>query len=119
MSIEESTTEVAGELFQLMCNVTTVDHLSPSATLTVTWSGGSVNTDGVMERDLTTISTTTSIKALQFNQLNTSHGGKYSCTAVIDVPSINITRTGSDTGDFIVQSKDIHFGSYLIDYLFS
>ena len=107
VSIEDSTTAVAGELFQLMCNVTTVDHLSPNATLSVTWSGGSVNTGGVMELNLMTISTT-SIKALQFTQLNTSHGGNYSCTAVINVSSINITKTGSDTGDLIVQSKDTY-----------
>ena len=92
----------AGELFELMCTMTTVDHLTPTAILSISWSGGSV---GVSDGDLDMTSSVGS--ALIFNPLNTSHGGNYKCHAEINISSINLTVRNTTDRDVMVQSKSI------------
>ena len=92
---------IAGDELQLICTVTTVDYLVASAVLTVQWSGGSVGESEVTE----STNGVTSMKTLTFNPLLTSHGAQYTCTAIIDIPSINMMMTGSDSTNIMVQSK--------------
>ena len=103
---DASTTGGVGDQLQLNCTVTTVDHLTPSAVLTVQWSGGSVGGSGVMESE-TVVTGTTSVRTLTFSSLNTSHGAEYSCQAAINIPDINLMKTGSDRTEVKVQSEDI------------
>ena len=95
---------IAGEELQLICTVTTVDYLVASAVLTVQWSGGSVDESEVTE-SITNTSGVTSMKTLTFNPLLTSHGAQYTCTAIIDISSINVTVTNSSNTSVTVQSK--------------
>ena len=98
-------TMTAGEELQLICTVTTVDYLVASAVyITVQWSGGSVVESEVTE-SITNTNGVTSMKTLTFNPLLTSHGAQYTCTAIIDIPSINVMMTGSDSTNIMVQSK--------------
>ena len=97
-----TTIGVAGEAIELICTVTTAEYLSESAILSVTWSGGSVGHSGVTQCETSSISMST----LMFSPMNTSHGGGYSCKAVIDIPALNITKTGVDSADLIVQSEN-------------
>ena len=97
-------TMTAGEELQLICTVTTVDYLVASAVLTVQWSGGSVGESEVTE-SITNTNGVTSMKTLTFNPLLTSHGAQYTCTAIIDIPSINVMVTNSNSTNIIVQSK--------------
>ena len=87
---------------QLTCTVITVANLVASAELTVQWSGGSVGSNGVT---VSTVSGDTSTKNLTFSPLLTSHGAQYTCQATINIPSINVTKTGSNSTDVMVQSK--------------
>ena len=68
------------------------------------WSGGSVGSSGVTESD-TTLSGIVSAMTLTFNPLRTSHGGEYTCQAVVSISSINMTWTGSEGRAVSVQSK--------------
>ena len=97
-------TMTAGEELQLICTVTTVDYLVASAVLTVQWSGGSVGESEVTE-SITNTNGVTSMKTLTFNPLLTSHGAQYTCTAIIDIPSINVMMTNSNSTNIMVQSK--------------
>ena len=82
----------------LTCNVTVVEYLTVEPT--VQWSGGSVGSgNGVMVED-TTHSGVMSMKTLTFSPICTSHQGSYSCQAIINIPSIELTRTAS-LGRFI------------------
>ena len=78
----------AGELFELMCTVTTVDHLTPTAILSISWSGASVGTSGVSNGDINMTSAGVG-SALIFDPLKTSHGGNYKCQAEISISSID------------------------------
>ena len=49
---------------------------------------------------------TTVVGTLTFSSLNTSHGAKYSCQAVINIPDIDLMKTGSDSTEVKVQSED-------------
>ncbi|CAI8052139.1 hypothetical protein GBAR_LOCUS28541, partial [Geodia barretti] len=42
---------VAGEVIELICTVTTVEYLSESAILSVTWSGDGVASSGVTQSE--------------------------------------------------------------------
>ena len=95
-------TMTAGEELQLICTVTTVDYLVASAVLTVQWSGGSVDESEVTESNTNGV---TSMKTLTFNPLLTSHGAQYTCTAIINIPSINVMVTNSNNTSIMVQSK--------------
>ena len=100
VSITDDSIGIAGEELQLTCNVTTVDHLVASSMITVQWSGGSVGIDGVniVNEDI-------SNRTLTFSPLLTSHGAEYICQATINIPSINVTKTGSESTAVFVQSK--------------
>ncbi|CAI8052140.1 hypothetical protein GBAR_LOCUS28541, partial [Geodia barretti] len=64
------------------------------------------------------------MSTLMFSPLSTSHGAEYSCQAVIDIRALNITKTGVDSADLIVQipsplvvvhapERELVAGSYL------
>ena len=102
--VSANTTMTAGEERQLICTVTTVDYLVASAVVTVQWSGGSVDESEVTE-SITNTNGVTSIKTLTFNPLLTSHGAQYTCTAIIDISSINVMVPNSNSTNIMVQSK--------------
>ena len=101
MTISDTTVGTAGDQFQLICTVTTVDNLVESALVTVQWSGGSVGSDEVTEDN----TTNSGVSTLTFNHLLTSHGAQYTCQAMINISSINVMVTSSNTIDIMVQSK--------------
>ena len=93
----------AGEQYRLMCTVATVDHLTPTAILSVNWSGGSVGTSHVSH-----IGMTSGVgSALIFNPLKTSHGGNYKCHAEINISSIHLTVRNTTDRDVMVQSESV------------
>ena len=104
--ISGNTTGIAGEEITLLCTVTTLANLVASAELTVQWIGGSVNVDGdgVTESAIT-VNGVTSTRNLTFSPLLTSHGAQYICQATINIPSISVTKTSSNSTDVMVQSK--------------
>ena len=96
-----ATTAVAGEQHVLTCNVTVVDHLTSSAVPTVQWIGGSVGSSEVQQS-----STGTGVRSvLTFNPLKTTYGGNYTCQAVINIPSINLTKIHSKSVNLAAQRK--------------
>ena len=99
------TTGVAGDGLDLTCAMTVVKHLSEKAVVNITWSGGSVGQTGVTQSSIHSNSETVSIRNLTFSPLNTFHGDMYSCTAVIDIPVLQVTKNGVDFTDLKVQSK--------------
>ena len=101
MTISDTTVGTAGDELQLKCTVTTVENLVESALVTVRWSGGSVGSDEVTEDN----TTNSGVSTLTFNPLLTSHGAKYTCQAMINISSISVMVTGSDTIDIMVQSQ--------------
>ena len=107
VTISGVNTGTVGDQLQLICTVTTEEHLTPSAQLTVRWTGGSVGASGVTQTDTAT-SGTTSTRNLTFSSLNTSHGAQYSCEAVIMISSITVVKSGSDSSDIMVQSEAVH-----------
>ena len=101
----------AGDELQLICTVTTVDNLVASALVTVQWSGGSVGSDEVIE-DSTTNS---GVSTLTFNPLLTSHGAQYTCQAMINISSISVMVTSSNSIAIMVQSKLMKHNMMIIE----
>ena len=79
----------------------TVGNLVTSALVTVYWSGDSVGSSGVTVDNIIN----NGVSTLTFNPLLTSHGAKYTCQAMINIPSINVMVTGSNSIDIMVESK--------------
>ena len=102
--VSGNTTITAGEELQLICTVTTVDYLVASAVVTVQWSGDSVG-ESVVTESITNTNGVTSMKTLTFNPLLTSHGAQYTCIAIINISSINVMMTSSNSTNIMVQSK--------------
>ena len=98
-------TLAVGDTLELTCSVTVVEHLTLSAELSIEWSGGSVGASGVVESDTRAVNETTSERTLTFSSLNTSHGGQYTCQAVINIAQIRMMKTGNDSGEIMVQSE--------------
>ncbi len=104
---EPSGTPSAGDTFNLTCAVEVVLGLSVAPD--VAWvgpdssevaSGGDISVTGP-----NTVGIITTM-GLSFSPLHTSHGGEYTCTADITIPSVGINSvTGSASSDVIVQSK--------------
>ena len=102
VTVSGATVGEAGEQYRLMCTVTTVDHLTPTAILAVSWSGGRV---GVNDGDLDMTSGVGS--ALIFDPLKTLHGGNYKCQAEINISSIHLTVRNTTDRDVMVQSESV------------
>ena len=98
-------TMAVGERPEFTCSVTTVEHLTPSAELSIEWSGGSVGASGVVESETRAVNETTSERTLIFSSLNTSHGGQYTCQAVMYIDMISLMKTGIDSAEIMVQSE--------------
>ena len=93
------------ERLEFTCSMTVEEHLTPSAELSIEWSGGSVGGSGVMESDTRAVNETTSEKTLIFSSLNTSHGGKYICQAVVYIDMISLMNTGNGIAEVVIQSE--------------
>ena len=104
-----STTSVGtlavGESLEITCSMTVEEYLTTTAELSIVWSGGSVGSSGVIENDATTFNGTTNERTLIFSSLNTSHGGQYTCQAVMYIDLIRMMKTGNDSREIVVQSE--------------
>ena len=98
-------TMAVGERLELTCSMTVVEHRTPSAELSIEWSGGSVGASGVVENEPRAVNETTSERTLIFSSLNTSHGGQYTCQAVMYIDLISLMNTGMDSAEVVIQSE--------------
>ena len=119
-------TLAVGERLELTCSVTVEEHLTTTAGLSIDWSGGSVRDSGgsvegsgVLENETRAVNDTTSEKTLIFSSLNTSHGGQYTCQAVINIAQINLTKTGNDSAEIMVQSEYLSLTLVVVDVCLS
>ena len=105
MTISGPTTGTAGGEVQLTCSVSVVEYLTVQPT--VEWSGSSVDRGNGVTESNTTHSGVVSMKTLAFSPLVTSHGAKYTCLADINIPSISMMKTASNSRDVMVESKSV------------
>ena len=94
-----------GDILEFACSVTVEEHLTPSAELSIEWSGGSVEGSGVIGSETRAVNETTSERTLIFSSLNTSHGGQYTCQAVVYIDKISLMKTWNDSTAVMVQSE--------------
>ena len=108
-----------GDTLELSCSVTVEEHLAPSAELSFVWSGGSVGGSGVIDNDTRAVNETTSERALTFSSLNTSHGGQYTCQAVINIAQISLMKTGNDIAEVMIQCEYLSLPVVVVDVCLS
>ena len=90
-----------GSSFTLTCVVGVVKGLVVQPT--ITWTRQSQFIIGQrMENDLT----------IQFNPINTSDAGQYTCTAAVEVESISLNVSDSMMTNITLQSKPLHYYYY-------
>ena len=98
--ISEVGGHTAGEELQLTCTATVVENLVTYPC--IRWTGGSLE-DGA--ECGAPVYDTTSTKTITFRPLLTSHGARYTCEAVIDIPSIGLRTTATSSTSVTVLSK--------------
>ena len=104
IDIHSSGASTAGQAHILTCTATVVENLVVVPTLE--WLDTDRNIVGdnsitVAPPVTTGINTTLT---LTFDPLHTSHGGRYTCRATINIPVISIVNS-SEVSDVLVQSK--------------
>ena len=104
-----------GERLELTCSMAAEEHLTPSAELSIEWSGGSVGGSGVVESETRAVNETTSERTLIFSSLNTSHGGQCTCQAVVYIYMIGLMKTGNGSREFMVQSEYLSLTLVTVD----
>ena len=101
MTITSSPSPIAGQRHTLNCFARTEDNVASVPTLK--WV--SIDNEDITENDQTN-STTSANRSLTIDTLCTSHGGRYTCRARIDIPLGGIfNRSDHATEDVRVQSK--------------
>ena len=95
-----------GESFEFVCNVSVVDRLIVSPE--ITWNKYvSSDNNSLSEDDINVdpILTSPSVLSLQFDSLDTSDAGRYTCDAVVTLSQISVERSSNNTEDLILQSN--------------
>ena len=105
ISSSSVSTMAVGDTLEFPCSVTVEEHLTPSAELSIEWSRGSVGGSGARENVTRAVNETTSERTLIFSSLNTSHGGQYTCQAVVYIDQISLMKTGMDSTELMLQSE--------------
>ena len=107
VTIHGSGNTTAGEMYTLSCTATVVEDLVVVPILQWKYSNGSVVNSGssfTLSAMITSGNATT--YNLTFNPLRTSHGGEYTCRAIINISSISISGlSSSQSSEVVVQSK--------------
>ena len=98
---------MAGDTLTLTCTVTVANWaVSTFGTITLEWldsEGTTLNTGGAITLGDRMGSSPTFTRTLEFNPLQTSHGGQYTCRAMSDVEGISPAT--ADDVDVTVQSE--------------
>ena len=96
VTTSSSGSSTANESFSLTCSVSVVAHLVVDPNITWGYMTGVVQTQG-----------TGSSLELTFNPLTTSYGGRYTCTAIVNVPEISVSVSAHNTTDLVVTCKSL------------
>ena len=98
-----STSVTAGDPLSLTCTVSVVENLIQPPS--VTWTGPGVEQTDVEEIGPMVSGAVTTL-TLSFNPLRTSHGGQYTCRAVLDIPTAGVSQLANySVLNIVVQSK--------------
>ena len=96
VTTSSSGSSTANEFFSLTCSVSVVAHLVVDPNITWRNMTGVVQTQGMG-----------SSLNLTFNLLITSHGGRYTCTAIVNISEISVSVSGHTTTDLVVTCKSL------------
>ena len=104
IDIHSSGASTAGQAHTLTCIATLVENLVVESTLKWLDADGRVvgGNDIIVGPPITTGTNTTI--TLTFNPLLTSHGGRYTCRAGVNISAISLSNS-NETSDVVVQSK--------------
>ena len=108
VAIDTAGSATAGELLTLTCRVIVVEDLTVQPDVEWVVPGGSAVMSAVNNVTVVNVSRNGRESALdlEFSPLQTFHGGQYTCRAIIDIQSINVTGlSGSSSQNVTVQSK--------------
>ena len=116
VAIHSTGNTTAGEVYTLSCTAAVVENLVVVPTIQWEYSNGSpVEGGSTFTLSDTVTSGNTTTRNLTFSTLQTSHGGEYTCRAIINIPSIFISGlNNSKSTDVVVQSKTLSYLCWLI-----
>ena len=105
IDIHSSGASTAGQAYTLTCTATVAENLVVEPTLEwLDTDRNVVGGDDITVRSPITTGTNTTL-TLAFNPLYTSHGGRYTCRARINIPVISLSNNSETSDVVVVQSK--------------
>ena len=116
VAIHSTGNTTAGEVYTLSCTATVVENLVVAPNIQWEYSNGSAVDGGSTSTlsDMVTSGNTTTHN-LTFSPLRTSHGGEYTCRAIINIPPISISGLNrSQPFGVVIQSKILGYFCWLI-----
>jgi hypothetical protein len=106
VTITAPPTPTGGESYTLDCSARTEDYVI--SVPSVEWVNIDISDRNITQPQQTNGTVTVSAnRSLTFNQIRTSHGGRYTCRARVDIPLASINRPNTAMEDIRVQSKFI------------
>ena len=119
MAIHSTGNSTAGEVYTLSCTASVVENLVVVPTVQWEYSNGSAVEGGSTSTlsDMVTSGNATTHN-LTFSPLRTSHGGEYTCRAIINIPSISISGLNkSQSIGVVIQSKTLSYLCWIVPTL--
>ena len=113
VAINTVSVPIAGEMLTLTCRVTVVEGLIVQPDVVWLVSGGSAVRSGVNNVTVDDVmrNGSESTLGLEFSSLHTSHGGQYTCRAIINIQLIGVSDLrGNSSQNVIIQSK--HYSEF-------
>ena len=119
VAIHSTGNTTAGEMYTLSCTATVVENLVVVPNIQWEYSNGSAVDGSTFSLSDMVTSGNTTTHNLTFSPLRTSHGGKYTCRAIINIPPISISGLNSSQPyEVMVQSKLLACFTVLCSSLF-
>ena len=108
IDIRASGASTAGQAHILTCTATVVENLVVEPTLEWLDTDRHVVGDNDISVGSSVTTGTNTTLTLTFDPLHTSHGGRYTCRARINIPAISFSNSNEANSDVNVQSKSVN-----------
>lgn len=103
IKISDDGSSTAGENFTLTCTASVIEGLTDDALISISWIDSDIG--DTVQSNAIQLSDVNKTSILEFDPINLSHGGHYTCNASITIPIISTVQISMESYNIITNSE--------------